>query len=391
MTGPEAGLAPRRTLIVGARKVDAAGAVDDLWLLIEDGLITQTGSGTPPRGASGARRVDLGGAMLTPGLIDLHSHGAGGHSFDDGLEPMLAAAAVHRARGTTRTLISLVTAPLDDMAASVAAVEVALERDPGVLGAHLEGPFISPDRRGAHDPRHLIEPTPQAVDRVLEFSSVVRQITIAPELPGALEAISRLTERGIRVAVGHTEADAAHVCAAFDAGATLLTHAFNAMRPIHHREPGPVVTATGDPRVTVEVILDGVHVDAGVARMLAAAAPGRVALVSDAMAAASAADGAYSLGGLDVTVRSGVATLADGTIAGSTITLADAVAFAIEHVGLDEIEAVGAATATPARALGEGHRLGLIAPGFVADLVVWGEDRMARRVWVDGAEMDSHD
>ncbi|SNS89159.1 N-acetylglucosamine 6-phosphate deacetylase [Geodermatophilus saharensis] len=371
-----------RTLLAGGRLLDAGGVTGDGWVLFDGDTITATGSGPPP---PAEETVDLSGAELTPGFVDLHAHGGGGSSFDDGPDAVRRGLAVHRAAGTTRSVVSLVAAPVGELAASLAGIADLAEADPTVLGAHLEGPFLAPARCGAHDPRHLRAPTAGDVARLLAAArGTLRQVTIAPELPGALEAVRAFTAAGVVVAVGHTEAGAALTAAAFDAGARLLTHALNAMPGLHHREPGPVGAALADPRVTLELVLDGVHVHPVVARLLMAGAPGRVALVTDATAAAGGADGGYRIGGRAVTVRDGRAVLAGtGTLAGSTLTQ-DAALRAALDAGVDPVAAVTALTATPARALGLGHRFGRLAPGCAADVVALGADRSVTAVWAAG-------
>ena len=229
-----------------------------------------------------------------PGFIDLHCHGAGGASVEEGAEAIEALLAVHTAHGTTRTVLSLVTAPVDLLCDRLQVIAGVAASDSRVLGAHLEGPFLDHDFRGAHDPLQLRAADAATVERLLEASGgTLRQITIAPEHPGAAEAIARFVDAGVAVAVGHTGADFETALAAFGAGASILTHAFNGMRGIHHRAPGPVVAAMHADHVTLEVINDGVHVHPDVVRLAFAGAHGRVALVTDAMAAAGAADGAY--------------------------------------------------------------------------------------------------
>ncbi|MFF2773250.1 N-acetylglucosamine-6-phosphate deacetylase, partial [Streptomyces bacillaris] len=214
----------------------------------------------------------------------------------------------------------------------------------------------------------------------------LRQITLAPELPGGLDAVRAFAEAGVAVAVGHTAADYDQTLAAFDAGATILTHAFNGMDGIHHRAPGPVAAATRTPGVTVEVINDGIHVHPEVVRMAFAAAPGRVALITDAMAAAGEADGDYLLGTLRVEVRDGVARLAEGgSIAGSTLTQDDALRRAVREVGVSVEDAVRALTETPAAAIGRGGDLGRLAPGYAADAVLLDDEFRVLRVWTAGA------
>ncbi|RBY84469.1 N-acetylglucosamine-6-phosphate deacetylase [Blastococcus sp. TF02A-30] len=376
-------MAEPSTVLAGARKVDADGVVDDAWVRFAGAVVESTGTGAPPPADEVVR---LDGAWLAPGFVELHVHGGGGHSAEDGADAIRGALALHRAHGTTRSLVSLVSGPLDRLAAGLAAVAEVAAHEPAVLGAHLEGPFLAPSRHGAHDTRHLRPPDPAAVDRLLDAGrGVLRQITLAPELPGGLDAVRAFAAAGVTVAVGHTEADLDLTARAVDAGASLLTHAFNAMPGLHHRAPGPVGAALEDPRVTLELVLDGRHVHPAAARVLFAAAPGRVALVTDAMAAAGAADGGYRLGDQDVQVTAGVAVLAGtGTLAGSTLTLDAALRTAVEVLGLDPAEAVAALTATPARALGLDDRFGRLAPGMAADAVVLDRDWRVRAVWAGG-------
>jgi N-acetylglucosamine-6-phosphate deacetylase len=284
---------------------------------------------------------------------DIHCHGGGGHAFGDTVDGTLAALAAHRAHGTDRVVASLVSQPLERTVAAMDVVRQAMALDAGLLGVHLEGPFLAPARKGAHDPFALAIPRPEVVAALLEAANgIVRQITIAPELPHALDAIERFVEAGVVVAVGHTEADAETARAAFDRGATLLTHAFNAMPGILARAPGPVGAALADERVSLEVIADGIHVDPRLIAMLFRAAPGRVVLMTDAMAAAAAAPGRYVLGGLNVDVADGRAVIAGtDTLAGSTLTMDRAVEVCVE-AGVPRDVAVGAATETPARVLG---------------------------------------
>ncbi len=237
-------------------------------------------------------------------------------------------------------------------------------------------------------PAALRAATPDAVAALLEAGAgTIRQVTLAPELPGAAEAIRTFVDAGVAVAVGHTDADAEATRAAFEAGATILTHAFNAMPPLHHRAPGPVGAATADPRVTLEVIADGVHVDPELIRILFAAAPGRIALITDAMAAAGARDGRYTLGELEVDVVDGVARVAGtSTIAGSTLTQDAALRVALK-AGIDLPSAVDALTRAPAEAIGVDDRLGILREGFAADAVLLDAALAPRAVWLDGRRM----
>ncbi|WP_297083316.1 N-acetylglucosamine-6-phosphate deacetylase [uncultured Demequina sp.] len=287
-------------------------------------------------------------------LTDIHCHGGGGHSFGDTVEGTVAALAAHQATGTGEVVASLVSLRLPQLREKLAVIREAMAEQPALLGVHLEGPFLAPARKGAHDPAALAVPDPDIVGAILEAGSgIIRQITIAPELPGALDAIERFVGAGVTVAVGHTEADAALAQEAFDRGARLVTHAFNAMRGIAAREVGPAGAALDDDRVFIEVIADGIHVDPRLIAALFRAAPGRVVLVTDAMSAAASSPGRYSLGGLDVDVtEDGRAVLAGTeTLAGSTLTLSRAIEVCVA-AGVSRDDAVAAASTTAAAALG---------------------------------------
>ena len=378
-------------LFHGARKLDALGHVDDFWMLVDGTQIVSTGSGLVPESDTRAASstIDVGGRWLVPGFIDLHGHGGGGHSFDDSAEEIAAGLAVHRAHGTTRSVVSLVASPMARLMTSLSAIADVAATDRLVLGSHLEGPFLAPGNRGAHDLANLLEPEPHELELLIGAArGTLRQLTLAPELPGSLEAIDVLVEAGVAVAIGHTMADEAQAHEAFDRGARILTHAFNAMPGIHHRAPGPVIAAIDDDRVTLELILDGRHVLPSVARMAFTAAPGRVALITDAMAAAGSSDGNYQLGGLNVTVHDGIALLSGtSTLAGSTLTQDASLRCAITAVGLTPRDAVTALTLTPARALGLDHRHGLLAAGYAADAVLLDHDWRVSAVWANGAKL----
>ena len=372
------------TLLQGAELLDASGRRPG-WVLLDGDRIAAVGGGADAPPAADAI-LDVPGRTLTPGFIDLHGHGGGGAGFDDGAESIAAALAVHRAHGTTRSVISLVANPVESLVESLRLVARLAAHDPTVVGAHLEGPFLAPSRRGAHAAEHLLAPNEDVVEILLSAAAgALVQVTIAPELPGALDAVRRLAGAGVVVAVGHTETDEATAREAFEAGARVLTHAFNAMPGIHHRAPGPVAAAFDDERVVLELVLDGVHVHPSVARIAFLSAPGRIALVTDAMAAAGSADGFYRLGSLNVTVQNGIALLnGTTTIAGSTLTQDVALRTALS-AGIDEAAAIEALTATPARVLGRQSEWGMLAAGFAADLVVLDADLRVERVWAAGS------
>jgi len=289
------------------------------------------------------------GAACAPGFIDIHCHGAGGSTFDGGATGITRALAVHRAHGTTRSVLSLVTATIDDLERRLDTIAAITAHDPLVLGAHLEGPFLDTGHKGAQDPALLRAPDADAVTRLFDAGrGSIRQITLAPEQPGGMEALRRFVDGGVAVAIGHSDVNYDGALAAFAAGATILTHAYNGMNGMHHRAPGPVLAAIRSAGVTLEVINDGVHVDPEMVRLAFDEAPGRVALITDAMAAAGALDGEYTLGPLRVIVRDRVARLADGdSIAGSTLTLDEARRHAVTFVQLPIETAVAALTTRP--------------------------------------------
>lgn len=378
------------TLLRGGRLLDARGSRPG-WLLLDGATIVATGDTETDAPPTADRTVDVAGRTLTPGFIDLHGHGGGGAAYDNGEDEIRAALAVHRAHGTTRSVISLVANPLDDLCASLELVARLSEGDPTIVGSHLEGPFLAIGRRGAHAPEFLSEPDAETIDALLAAGEgSIRQVTIAPELPGAIDAVARFAAAGIVVAVGHTEADEKLTREAFDAGATLVTHIFNAMPGIHHRDPGPIVAGFDDDRVTLELVLDGVHVHPSVAQMTFRAAPHRVALVTDAMAAAGGEDGYYRLGTLNVTVQNGVAMLnGTQTIAGSTLTQDLALACAVTTAGVPEVAAIEALTLTPARVLGRDSEWGLLEAGYAADVVVLDDAWKVEQVWANGVAVDA--
>ncbi|MET0735505.1 MAG: N-acetylglucosamine-6-phosphate deacetylase [Microbacterium sp.] len=379
------------TVIHSARLVDGGLITEDAWVVFRDGLVAGTGTGADWQPLADehdtvvdATAVAGPGAVLTPGFIDLHGHGGGGWSYDDGPEAIRAARALHRAHGTTRAVVSLVTAPLETLERRAATDADLMQTDADILGSHLEGPFLDPSHKGAHDETLLRLPSPEAVARLLEAGrGTIRQVTLAPELPGGLDAIRAVVASGAAAAVGHTAAGMDVSAAAYDAGASILTHAFNGMPGIHHRDPGPIGAAAADPRVTLEIIADGVHLHPEVVRIAFAAAPGRIALVTDAMAAAGAEDGRYDLGSLEVVVKDGVARLAaGGPIAGSTLTQDAALRLAVA-AGVALEDAVTALTSTPARAVGRDD-VGRLEPGRLADAVLLDEDLAVREVWIAG-------
>jgi N-acetylglucosamine-6-phosphate deacetylase len=359
------------------------------WISIQGSAITGVGEASP--GSEGPI-VELDGAWVLPGFIDLHVHGGGGGDFaTGGVEGARQAVAFHRAHGTTRMLASLLSAESADTTAALG-VLAPMVASGALAGVHLEGPFLSPSYCGAHNPRLLRTPDPQQLEELLRAArGGPAVVTLAPELPGALAAVRRVAESGAVAAIGHSDATYEQAVRAIDAGARLATHLFNAMRPFRHREPGIVGAAMDHPEVVCELINDGAHVHDAALRLAFGLGPGRVALVSDAIAAAGAGDGRYRLGDQTVEVRAGVATL-EGTavLAGSTLTMDRAVRRAVLEVGLMPHLVAAAAATTPARVLGLEDVTGSLVPGLAADLVVLDAAWHVRGVmvagqWVEGS------
>jgi len=369
-------------LLRAATLVTGDEVLTDGWVDVRDGCVHAVGTGEPPA------PVDhpLGDAVLVPGFVDVHVHGGGGHDVTAAdPDDVLATRAVHLAHGTTTAMASLVTLPPDRLLRSVALL-AELVQGGAFAGIHLEGPWLSPARAGAHDVRLLTPPDPAQVDAVLAAGrGTVRMVTLAPELPGGLDAVRRVAGAGALAAVGHTDADHATTRAAIEAGARVATHLFNAMPPVHHRTPGPVIALLDDPRVTVEVIADGVHQHPAVtAAVLAAAGPDRVVVVTDAMAATGMPDGRYLLGDLPVVVEGGTARRADdGAIAGGTATM-DVLLRTVAATPAGLLGAVRAAATVPARLLGRPD-VGRLAPGCRADAVVLDRSLHVRGVLHGGA------
>jgi N-acetylglucosamine-6-phosphate deacetylase len=364
------------------------------WVEVSGERIAATGAGAP----ADPPDVDLGDAVLVPGFVDMHVHGGAGAAFPDGdVEAALRAVRFHRAHGTTTMVASLVAAGPEELLKTVDGLG-ALVVDGELAGVHLEGPWLAEGRCGAHDPRQLRDPDPAELDRLLRAGGgVVRMVTLAPERAGGLDAVRRIVEAGAVAAIGHTDASYALTRTAIEAGARVGTHLFNAMAPVHHREPGPAVALLEDSRVTVELVTDGLHVHPALwEHVVRTAGADRVAAVTDAMAAAGMPDGEYHLGAMRVTVAEGVARLAAcsdgrvGAIAGSTATTDVLFAKVVRHAVAPRVDALRRAVAltatTPALALGLAD-VGAIASGRRADLVVLDPELRLREVYRAGVRV----
>jgi N-acetylglucosamine-6-phosphate deacetylase len=324
-----------------------------------------------------------GRGLAAPGLVDLQVNGFAGVDFIDAdAEGYRRAGDALLETGVTAYLPTFITAAEERMLAALRELPAATD-GPRVLGAHLEGPFLAPERLGIHPPAARRDPDVRLLERLLD-AGPVRLVTLAPELPGADALIETLLRHEIPVSCGHTDATADEANAAFDLGARSVTHLFNAMRPFHHRDPGVAGAALAREDVVVHVILDGTHIAPETAALVWRAAAGRVALVTDAMAGAGLADGSYRLGGVEVEIEAGVARGSGGALAGSTLTMIDAVR-SLHGLGAPRADANGAATEVPARVLRQ-PSIGRLAVGLPADVVVLSDELEIERVLVDGRD-----
>jgi N-acetylglucosamine-6-phosphate deacetylase len=323
-----------------------------------------------------------GKGIAVPGFVDLQVNGFGGVDFSStDADGYRRAGEALLATGVTAFQPTLITAPEEDLVAALAEIPTGAT-GPRVLGAHLEGPFISPHALGAHPASAQRDPDRALLERLLAAGPVAH-VTLAPELPGALELIDVLCERGMVVALGHSNATAAEAHAGFDRGARTVTHLFNAMRPFGHRDPGLAGVALAREDVVVQLILDGHHVADEVAQIVWRAAGGRLALVTDAIEAAGIGDGRYRLGSVEVVVKDGAVRRPDGVLAGSVVTMLESVRN-LHALGAPLAQAVAAASTVPARVTG--RELGRLAPGGPADLLILDDRLELRGVFVGGKE-----
>ena len=335
---------------------------------------------------------DLDGALVIPGLVDIHVHGCAGADFSDGDYAGLVRMARHLARrGVTSFAPASMTLPYDalDKAFHAAARlrREGLADGARLMGIQMEGPFLSREKRGSQNPAYLRLPDWDGFLRLYDAAEgLLRIVDVAPELPGAVEFTRRASEK-CRVSVAHTAAGYDQAAAVFDAGATHLTHLFNAMSGIHHRHPGPIGAASERENVTAELICDGIHVHPSAVRMAFRLFPGRICLISDALRCCGMADGSYSLGGQEILLSGGVARLTGGTIAGSAADLYQCMRRAVSF-GIPREQAVWAATALPARVIGRESETGAIADGRAADFVICGGELEPEAVYLGGKRLE---
>ena len=365
-----------QTVVTAERLWDGASLHQHPLILIEDSKIDSIASRETTQLPAGARVLDFPGATLGPAFFDVHIHGAAGHDVMEATPEALETMGTFLAsRGTSTYLATTVTASIDVTLRALDGIanEIAKLPPPGrarPLGIHLEGPFLSHEKRGVQPPEHLLAPSIATFDRLIEAAhGHVRLMTLAPELPGAAELTAHATSRGVRVSLGHSNANAAETRAAIAAGAVSATHTFNAMRPLDHREPGILGTVLTNDHLFAELICDGIHTDPEIVCLWwRAKGSERAILVTDAMAAAGMPDGEYQLGGFPVQVKDGRAT-ARGVLAGSALTLDRALANFIKFTGASIEQGLRLLSSNPAAMTGLAHRAGALAPGKSANMV----------------------
>lgn len=380
------------TALVNGRVLLDDGFRDDVAVLLGDGRIAAVVAADDPR-VRDADRVDLGGGRLVPGFIDAQVNGGGGVLLNNAptVEGVATIARAHRRFGTTGLLPTLISDRVGTMRAAIAAVREAIARGvPGVLGIHLEGPYLAPERKGTHDAGVFRVPDAAEIELATSLGNGITLVTLAPERVPA-DTIRAFVARGALVAAGHTAASYEQARAGLAAGIRGFTHLFNAMTPLQGREPGVVGAALEDRESWCGVIVDGVHVHPASLRVaLSAKRRGKLFLVTDAMPMVGADDPAFALYGETITAVDGVVRNAAGALAGSALDMATAVRNTVRLLGLPLEEAVRMASAYPAQFLGIGDRYGRIAPGHAADLVLLDDDVRVRATWIAG-RMERHD
>ena len=369
-------------LLRARRVLTEQGWLDDHQLRIDDGVITMI---EPIPAGIAVRDAEL----LCPAYIDIHVHGGAGVDVMDDTPDVLDTLAKHKAReGVGAFLPTTVTAPLEAIHGALRRIaRRTLSGGPGaqVLGSYLEGPYFTPLNKGAHPPGLFRELDITELNALAEVSqNTLRVVALAPEKPGALQAIRHLKQRGIRVMLGHSGATYAQTLAAFDAGADGLVHCYNGMTGLHHREPGMVGAGLTDTRAWLELIADGHHVHPGAMRLCCCCAKDRIVLITDAMQAAGMPDGHYTLCGEEVSMQNGVVRTAAGGLAGSTLSLDAAVRNMVEHAEITAEDAIHMASLHPARLLGIANQLGSLAPGKRANLIALDGGLHLQQIWIQG-------
>jgi len=374
-----------KTVLTNAKLYTPFNIIEPATVVIENGRIKRVLEGKSEEG------INLEGKILVPGFVDTHIHGCCGYDTNDGtVESFLRMGESLVKYGVTSFIPTTVTASHEELLKASIAVAEAMNvqkrelRGARILGLHLEGPYINVEAKGAQNPAFIRKPD---FNEFLEYwmasKGNIREITLAPEIEGALEFIGKVSELGVIVQIGHTRATYEETKRGIIAGAKKATHLFNAMRGFHHREPGTVGACLESDDVYLELICDLIHVSAVAIKLVyKVAGPERIVLITDAISAAGLPDGKYELGGLRVVVKEGICRLEDGTLAGSTLTMDKAVKNLVK-IGIPLRDVLIMATATPARALGRAD-IGVIKPGSNADLVVLNEKLEVEKTYIGG-------
>jgi N-acetylglucosamine-6-phosphate deacetylase len=382
----------RECCVVNARVITPQGIIDNGYVYVKDGKIAAIGEASELAGqAAAADRHDANGSWLIPGFVDVHVHGGANHDFMDAdADGIRAITRFHAANGTTSMLATTLTASREDLTAVLGRVAEFMAKPmpyAQLVGVHLEGPFVNAKWKGAQNPAYILPPQPEWLDEwVRSFPGIIKIQTLAPEVEGSLDYIEKLASNGIVPSCGHTDATYEQIVAAADRGLRHAVHTFNAMTPLHHRQPGTVGAVLTDDRITAEVIADGHHVHpAGVKLITLAKGTHNVILVTDAMAAAGMPDGDYDLGGLPVHMKCGVARLKENdSLAGSTLTMISAVRYLVKEIGVTLVEASRMASANAARQLGLDRDIGTLEVGKKADFLLLDAALELQSTWIGG-------
>ncbi|EBF5150166.1 N-acetylglucosamine-6-phosphate deacetylase [Listeria monocytogenes] len=359
----------------------------DAAVITEGNLIKEVCSTTPEK-YSDEPTFDGNGQLLIPGMIDVHIHGANNYDMMDGSTESIQAVSMACAEtGCTSFLVTSVSSSFEDLIQMIKQTKKVIGKEKGakIAGIHLEGPYLNIEKKGMQNPAYLRHPDLKEMKKIFdEADGLIKMVTIAPELPGGIELIDFLKKRGVVVAIAHSNATYEEAQNAFEQGATHITHCFNAMPAIHHRAPGLVTAALENDSVSVQAIVDGVHLHPGIVRLIhKIKGPDKMVLTTDALQAMGVGDGEYIFGGHQVTVKEGIARLKDGTLASSTVTMNKSLKLISNEFGIHLQDAIQMAASTPADILGM-NNFGRIEKGYVADLVLLDKNFEVLTTWIDG-------